>query len=162
MPERVRIQSEDFSLEAEWRAMRAGLGGGTGALAAFVGLVRDVGGEGESALELEHYPGMTEESIERIVARAQARWNLDGVLVVHRVGRLRPADQIVLVLCASGHRAEAFAACEFIMDFLKTDAIFWKKESGARGTRWVASTQQDQRRAAGWRDPGDARETGRD
>ncbi len=131
--------------------MRSALGADTGAVAAFVGLVRDIGGEGESALELEHYPGMTEKSIERIVARAEARWELADVLVIHRVGRLRPADQIVLVLCASRHRAEAFAACEFIMDFLKTEAIFWKKESGREGTRWVESTQQDHSRVAGWK-----------
>ena len=131
--------------------MRAGLDGGAGALAAFIGLVRDVGGDGESTLELEHYPGMTENSIEAIVARAEERWDLGGALVIHRVGRLRPADQIVLVLCASRHRAEAFAACEFIMDFLKTDAVFWKKESDSEGSRWVESTRRDAERAAGWR-----------
>ena len=149
--ERVRIQSEDFSLDDEWRRMRAGLGGGTGALAAFIGLVRDLGGDGESSLELEHYPGMTEESIEAIVAKAEGRWDLSGALVIHRIGLLRPSDQIVLVMCASGHRAEAFAACEFIMDFLKTDAVFWKKETGPHGSGWVESTQQDFDRAAGWR-----------
>ena len=132
--------------------MRAGLGSGAGAVAGFIGLVRDLGGEGASTLELEHYPGMTEESIERIVARAEERWELTGALVIHRVGRLRPTEQIVLVLCACRHRAEAFAACEFIMDFLKTDAIFWKKESGGEGSRWVESTQQDHERAAGWRE----------
>lgn len=149
--ERVRIQPEDFSLDEEWRRMRAGLGGGTGAVAAFIGLVRDLGGDGSSSLELEHYPGMTEASIESIVAGAEERWELSGALVIHRVGRLRPEDQIVLVLCASRHRAEAFSACEFIMDFLKTDAVFWKKESGPDGSRWVESTRQDFDRAAGWR-----------
>lgn len=149
--DRVRIQSGDFSLDAEWRRMRAKLGGSAGAVAAFIGLVRDLGGEGGSTLELEHYPGMTEASIEAIVARAEARWELTGALVIHRVGHLLPADQIVLVLCASRHRAEAFAACEFIMDFLKTDAIFWKKESDGHGSRWVESTQRDLDRAAGWR-----------
>ena len=149
--ERVRIQPEDFSLDKEWRRMRAGLGSGTGAVAAFIGLVRDLGGEGNSSLELEHYPGMTEESIEAIVVRAEERWKLSGALVIHRVGRLRPEDQIVLVACASRHRAEAFSACEFIMDFLKTDAVFWKKETGPDGSRWVESTRQDFDRAAGWR-----------
>ena len=148
--ERVRIQREDFSLEDELRRMRSGLGSGTGAVAAFVGLVRDVSGDGDSALELEHYPGMTENSIEAIVAGAEERWGLNGALVIHRVGRLEPAEQIVLVLCASGHRAEAFAACEFIMDFLKTDAVFWKKESAGHRSRWVESTQRDIDRAAGW------------
>ena len=154
--ERVRIQSEDFSLDDEWRRMHAGLGSDTGALAAFVGLVREVAGDGVSSLELEHYPGMTEDSIEAIVARAERRWDLNGALVIHRIGRLRPTEQIVLVLCASGHRAEAFAACEFIMDFLKTDAVFWKRETGPDGSRWVESTRADFDRAAGWRQRRDA------
>ena len=136
--------------------MRARLGSDTGALAAFVGLVRELAGDGESSLELEHYPGMTENSIEAIVARAERRWDLNGTLVIHRTGRLGARDQIVLVLCASGHRAEAFAACEFIMDFLKTDAVFWKKETGPDGSRWVESTGADFDRAAGWRQRRDA------
>ena len=150
---RVAIQPEDFSLDKEWLELREGIGGDAGAVAAFIGLVREFAGNGESVLHLEHYPGMTEESIERIVAKAEARWRLLGVRVVHRIGPLRPADQIVLVLCASSHRAEAFAACEFIMDFLKTDAIFWKKELAEGASRWVESTGADLARVAGWEDP---------
>ena len=131
--------------------MRAGLGSGAGAVAGFIGLVRDLGGEGASTLELEHYPGMTEESIERIVARAEERWELTGALVIHRVGRLRPTEQIVLVLCACRHRAEAFAACEFIMDFLKTRAPFWKKERTGSGERWVQARASDDEAAARWK-----------
>ena len=149
----VRIQTEDFSLEAEWRRLRAELDGDVGAVAAFIGLVRELCGDGKTVLELEHYPGMTEDSIGRIVDEARARWNLAGALVIHRVGRLEPADQIVLVLCASRHRAEAFEACEFIMDFLKTDAVLWKKESSGSGGRWVESTRGDTDRAAGWQFP---------
>ncbi len=147
---RVRIQTDDFCLDAEWRGMRARLDRGAGAVAAFVGLVRELGDDPGSALELEHYPGMTEDSIERILVAAEQRWQLSESLVIHRVGRLQPAEQIVLVLCASPHRAEAFAACEFIMDFLKTDAVIWKKESGKEGSRWVTSTGQDRERAASW------------
>ena len=159
--DRVRIQSEDFSLDCEWRGMRAGLDGGTGAVAAFIGLVREVRGDTQTTLELEHYPGMTEDSIERIVAAAEERWNLIGALVIHRVGRLEPAEQIVLVLCASRHRAEAFAACEFIMDFLKTDAVLWKRESSGGGSRWVESSARDDERAAGWRQRGQPVPTGK-
>ncbi len=147
----VQIQSEDFSLADEWRRLREGIGSDLGAVAAFVGLVREIAGDGASILELEHYPGMTERSIERILAKADARWNLLGARVVHRIGRLRSTDQIVLVLCAAGHRAEAFAACEFIMDFLKTDAIFWKKELTKDSERWVESTPDDRARVAAWR-----------
>ncbi len=147
---RVSIQPEGFSLEIEWRRLREGLGYDVGAIAAFIGLVREVSGGGESLLQLEHYPGMTEASIERIIAKAEARWSLLGVRVVHRIGRLRPAEPVVLVLCASGHRAEAFAACEFIMDFLKTDAIFWKKELAGDTGRWIESTRGDRRRAEDW------------
>ena len=148
--DRVRIQTEDFALDAELRRMRRALDNEVGAVAAFIGLVREVRGEGPTSLELEHYPGMTERSIERIVAAAEERWHLAGALVIHRVGRLQPADQIVLVACAAPHRAEAFAACEFIMDFLKTDAVFWKKESTGDGSRWVQSTRRDGERAAHW------------
>lgn len=155
----VRIQSEDFSLDAEWRRMRAGLDGEVGAVAAFVGLVREVRGDTGTALELEHYPGMTEASIERIVAAAAQRWDLGASLVIHRIGRLQPAEQIVLVLCASRHRGDAFAACEFIMDFLKTDAVFWKKESSNSGDRWVASTQDDRERVENWGQGPDLPET---
>ena len=150
MPAEVRIQREDFCLEAEWRALRAEAGGRAGAVAAFLGLVRELHGDGQTVLQLEHYPGMTERSIERILAAARRRWDLLGARVIHRVGRLEPADQIVLVLAAAVHRAEAFATCEFIMDFLKTEAVFWKKESGGGRAHWVGAGERDLQRAASW------------
>ncbi len=142
----IRIQERDFSLDQEWQAMRARMGNDTGAVAAFVGLVRDVERGDSTTLELEHYPGMTEKSIAKIVDRALTRWQLTDVLVVHRVGKLVPADQIVLVAVGSGHRAEAFAGCEFIMDFLKTDAVIWKKQS----ERWIEATANDIERVSNW------------
>ena len=149
----IRVQTEDFSLDGEWAALRRRVGGDCGAIVAFAGLVRDNARSGErtDTLLLEHYPGMTEASIAKIVAAAEARWPLDEVVVVHRVGVLRPADQIVLVLVASGHRAAAFAGCEFLMDHLKTQAVFWKKEVRQSGATWVRSSTDDGDRAAAWR-----------
>ena len=150
----VRIQTDDFDLAQEYAAQRARLpdAGACGAIATFVGLVRDrYAGDGVQELFLEHYPGMTESSIERLVARAHDRWELLDVLVIHRVGAMVPTEQIVLVSVASAHRVEAFAACEFIMDYLKTDAVFWKREAlTGRDARWVESTRQDRERAAAW------------
>ena len=151
----VRIQTEDFDIGAQWRACRARCGGAAGALVAFAGLVRDRAPSEDSAgavhgLHLEHYARMTEASIERIVAAAGERWRLLDVTVIHRVGELSPEDQIVLVLVASGHRADAFAAGEFVMDCLKTDAVLWKKERRANGDAWVQATANDQRRRAAW------------
>ena len=146
----IRIQADDFSVDAEWSALREQLDANAGAVAAFVGLVREVHGDRGSSLELEHYPGMTERSVAAIVAEAEQRWSLAAVTVIHRVGRLRPTDQIVLVLAASAHRSEALAACEFIIDRLKTDAIFWKRETADGDTRWVQATDQDVERAQGW------------
>ena len=146
----IRIQTDDFSVDQEWSALRERLDANAGAVAAFVGLVREVHGDSGSSLELEHYPGMTERSVEAIVAEAEQRWRLAAVTVVHRVGRLRPTDQIVLVLAASAHRSAALAACEFIIDRLKTDAIFWKRETAGDDTRWVQATDQDVERAKGW------------
>lgn len=148
----IRVQREDFSLADEWQALRTRTGAGSGAIAAFAGLVRDnarSGGATET-LALEHYPGMTESSIADIVSDAQKRWPLDDVVVVHRVGELRPGDQIVLVLVAAAHRAAAFAGCEFIMDYLKTRAVFWKKEMRGSDTAWVRSTGDDAARAEAW------------
>lgn len=162
----IRIQEEDFSLAREWEALRQRVGGTSGAIVAFAGLVRDharAGGEREgeplsrriSGLFLEHYPRMTESSIERIIDEARGRWPLQDVVVIHRVGELEPGDQIVLVLAASTHRGGAFAGCEFIMDMLKTKAVFWKKETrvGSEGT-WIRSTGDDFERAKHWRDKG--------
>lgn len=154
MRSEVRIQREDFDVGAEWAACRRRCGGAAGAIVAFGGLVRDhAGGDEVSGLHLEHYPGMTEASIEGIVAQAAARWRLLDVLVVHRVGELPPQAQIVLVLVASSHRPDAYAASEYLMDYLKTDAVFWKKEQRPGGGVWVTATASDQVRRAAWQRP---------
>jgi molybdopterin synthase catalytic subunit len=146
----VRVQTEDFDLSTEIAALRAGRPN-VGAIASFVGTVRDLNlGSGVSAMTLEHYPGMTEKALDAIVAQAHGRWDLDAVLVVHRVGELRPLDQIVLVAVTSAHRGEAFAACEFVMDWLKTQAPFWKKEATPQGGRWVDAREADDAAAARW------------
>ena len=146
----VRVQAEDFDVSAEIAALRRG-NPKIGAVASFVGVVRDVNdGDSVAALNLEHYPGMTEKAIEAIVAEAKARWEIVDVTVVHRVGELRPLDQIVLVVAAGGHRGDAFAACEFIMDYLKTRAPFWKKEQTPQGTRWVEARSSDDEAAERW------------
>ncbi|MEN9630388.1 MAG: hypothetical protein RJA10_3616 [Pseudomonadota bacterium] len=149
---RVRIQTEDFDLSAEVAALRAD-DPGVGAVASFVGTVRDrnAGGPGEvSAMELEHYPGMTERSIESMIDDAMRRFDIRGARVVHRVGPLLPRDQIVLVVVTSAHRGQAFQACEFLMDYLKTQAPFWKKESTAEGARWVDARVTDDAALARW------------
>ena len=146
----VRVQREDFDLGAEVAALRAG-NPKVGAVAAFVGLVRDLNdGSGVSTLTLEHYPGMTESALEEICAQARSRWDLIDLLVIHRVGELAPTDQIVLVAVTSSHRGEAFAACEFVMDYLKTRAPFWKKERTPQGDRWVEARGSDDEAAARW------------
>ena len=147
---RVRVQSADFDLSAEVAALRAGQHG-VGAVASFIGTVRDRSdGQGVSAMELEHYPGMTEQSIERMIDAAFDRFDLIGARVVHRVGLLAPGDQIVLVLVSSAHRGQAFQACEFLMDYLKTQAPFWKKESTPEGARWVDARVSDDAALARW------------
>lgn len=143
---RVRIQTADFDLSAELRALQAG-DEGVGALCSFVGTVR--GGDVHT-LELEHYPGMTERSIEAMIDAAHERFDLRGARVIHRVGLLKPTDQIVLVAVASAHRGEAFKACEFLMDYLKTQAPFWKKETTPEGSRWVDARVSDTDAAARW------------
>ena len=146
----VLIQTGDFDLAAEVAALRAG-DPGVGAVAAFVGCVRDRNdGSGVSAMELEHYPGMTESSIESMIAAARARFDIRGVRVIHRVGRLQPQDQIVMVAVTSSHRGTAFLACEFLMDYLKTQAPFWKKETTPEGARWVDARTSDDEAAARW------------
>jgi molybdopterin synthase catalytic subunit len=147
----VRIQTEDFDINAEISALRAG-NARVGAVASFIGVVRDLNdGDSVSRMTLEHYPGMTEKSIEAIITQARARWRVLDALVIHRVGELKPTDQIVLVVVTSEHRGDAFAACEFIMDFLKTQAPFWKKEQTASGTRWVDARVTDDVAAERWR-----------
>ena len=147
----IRVQHQDFDVAEVIRSLRAGRPE-IGAVAAFVGLVRDLNqGDGIHAMTLEHYPGMTEKALAAITEEAGRRWELVDVAVVHRIGRLQPADQIVLVAVASAHRADAFAACEFIMDYLKTRAPFWKREETAAGTRWVEARDSDGRAAERWR-----------
>jgi molybdopterin synthase catalytic subunit len=146
----VRVQRDDFNLGEEVDSLRRG-DPGVGAIASFVGTVRDVNdGSGVSTLTLEHYPGMTEAALEDIAAQAHARWRLCGSLIIHRYGELRPTDQIVLVAVTSAHRGDAFAACEFIMDYLKTRAPFWKKEQTPDGARWVEARSSDDEAAARW------------
>ncbi|HJV93616.1 MAG: molybdopterin synthase catalytic subunit MoaE [Dechloromonas sp.] len=146
----VRVQEADFDLGAELAALRAG-DARVGALASFVGLVRDINdGTGVSEMTLEHYPGMTEKALEEIVGAAKARWDIYDALVIHRVGPLKPCDQIVLVAVTSAHRGESFAACEFIMDYLKTRAPFWKREVTPDGAHWVDARDSDDSAAARW------------
>ena len=146
----VRIQSEDFDAGAEMDALRRG-DPSIGAIASFIGLVRDVNeGDRVSEMTLEHYPGMTHKALERIVDDAKSRWNIIDVLVIHRIGTLRPTDQIVLVVVTGTHRGEAFAACEFVMDYLKTQAPFWKKEQTGAGSRWVDARTSDDTAAQRW------------
>jgi molybdopterin synthase catalytic subunit len=148
---KIRVQSETFDLGAEVDAMRAGRTD-IGAIASFVGLARDLNeGSGVAAMTLEHYPGMTEKALAALVDEANSRWTMLDVSVIHRVGRLLPGDPIVLVVVAGSHRGEAFAACEFIMDFLKTRAPFWKKEETPDGERWVEARASDDAAAERWR-----------
>ena len=149
---KISVQTADFDVGAESAVLR-GDNRKIGAIASFVGLVRDTNdGDGVSTLTLEHYPGMTEKALTTIVGQAMARWNVLDCTVIHRVGELKPADQIVLVMVASGHRGEAFEACEFIMDYLKTQAPFWKKEQTPDGENWVDSRGSDERAALRWQD----------
>jgi molybdopterin synthase catalytic subunit len=146
----VRVQTADFDVGAEIAALRAA-DPRVGAVASFIGVVRDLNeGDAVATLTLEHYPGMTEKSLEAIVAEARGRWDILDALVVHRVGTLAPLDQIVLVAVTSAHRGEAFAACEFIMDYLKTRAPFWKKEATPQGERWVDARGTDDAAAERW------------
>lgn len=139
----IRIQEKDFDISAEIAALRKG-DARVGAVASFLGTVRDMNdGSQVKEMALEHYPGMTEKALEEITSQAKARWDIYDTLVIHRIGPLLPEDQIVLVVVTSAHRGEAFAACEFIMDYLKTAAPFWKKENTAEGARWVDARVSD-------------------
>ncbi|WP_342113655.1 molybdopterin synthase catalytic subunit MoaE [Pseudoduganella sp. OTU4001] len=146
----VRIQSEDFDLSHEVAQLRAG-NAKVGAIVTFVGTVRDLNdGAAVAEMELEHYPGMTEQSIQAIIDQAKTRWPIYGALVIHRVGPLKPMDQIVLVAVTSPHRGEAFSACEFVIDYLKTEAPFWKKEQTPEGARWVDARTSDDEALKKW------------
>ena len=147
---RVRVQPEPFDTGREIARLHEGASG-VGAVASFLGVVRNRNHDRSvGSMRLEHYPGMTERAIEGIVRDAEARWALSAVTVIHRVGELSPGDPIVLVVAASSHRGEAFSACEFIMDFLKTKAPFWKKESTPAGERWVDTRGSDFEAAGRW------------
>jgi molybdopterin synthase catalytic subunit len=146
----VRIQTEDFDLSQEIKQLRAG-DARVGAVASFVGTVRDRNdGSKVAAMTLEHYPGMTEKSLEEIIEKAKARWDIFDVLIIHRVGPLNIEDQIVLTAVTSAHRGEAFAACEYVMDYLKTLAPFWKKEDTPEGARWVDARLSDDEALKKW------------
>ena len=157
MHTQIVIQQADFDLSAEYAALR-GQHTQIGAIATFTGLVRDFNLGDQQALAsvsglfLEHYPGMTEKVLGKIVAEAEGRWQLDAVRIIHRVGALGPGDQIVFVGVASAHRGDAFAACEFLMDFLKSKAPFWKREQTADGDRWVETRHSDTLAAERWLD----------
>ena len=147
---RVTVQREDFDLGAEVAALRAH-DAGIGAVASFIGTVRDRNdGLGVSAMELEHYPGMTETAIEAMIDEAQRRFDIRGARVIHRIGLLQPLDQIMMVAVTSAHRSQAFLACEFLMDYLKTQAPFWKKEQTPEGGRWVDARSGDDEAVARW------------
>lgn len=147
----VRVQREDFDPGAEIAALTAG-NTRVGGLALFTGLVREMAGERQlSAMTLEHYPGMTEKMLARIEAEARERWSLEASLIVHRYGRLEPGERIVLVAAASAHRDDAFEACRFLIDWLKTQAPFWKVEEDEEGrTRWVEARESDEAATAKW------------
>jgi len=146
----VRVQTADFDVGYEIALLRQG-DPRVGAVAAFVGVVRDMNdGATVADMLLEHYPGMTEKAIAEIIDQAKSRWDIFEVLVVHRVGQLKPTDQIVLVVVSGSHRGDAFAACEFVMDYLKTRAPFWKKEQTPHGARWVESRASDDVAAERW------------
>ena len=147
---KIAVQQEDFDVSHETRRLCEGRRD-IGAMVSFSGLVRDMSSDASLvALELEHYPGMTEKALQAIAEEALARWDITDLTIIHRVGRLQPADNIVLVITASAHRREAFEACEFLMDYLKTRAPFWKKEITREGASWVASRSSDDQAAGRW------------
>lgn len=147
----VRVQESDFDLGAEIKALRLS-NPAIGAVASFIGCVRDMNeGDRVGLMYLEHYPGMTERELEKICAEASERWDIFDTLVIHRVGELKPLDQIVCVVVTSAHRGESFSACEFIMDYLKTRAPFWKRESTPQGERWVDARSKDDAAAERWK-----------
>ncbi len=150
----IRVQAEDFDVSAELDAL-GNASRAIGGVAVFVGIVRgEAEGKSIGAMTLEHYPAMTERELERIEAEANARWPLEASLIVHRVGRLEPGDRIVLVITASTHRQVAFEACEFLVDWLKTKAPFWKLEETGSGARWVEARETDDAAAARWTEKG--------
>ena len=149
---RIAVQSDPFDLGAEANAFAAGIEAkdGAGAIVTFTGVVRDLAGGGLQAMEIEHYPGMTEKALTKIASEAQARWSLGEVLVIHRHGPMAPGERIMMVATASPHRQDAFEAAEFLMDYLKSRAPFWKKERSAGDTAWVAARDEDEAALDRW------------
>ena len=145
----IRVQTADFDIAALHQELLADRTD-VGAIASFIGLVRDLDGDPLQTMTLEHYPGMTESALQGIASRAQQRWQIADLGIIHRVGALAPADQIVLVSVLSAHRADAFAACQFIMDYLKSEAPFWKKEVSEQGAKWVESRDSDELARKKW------------
>ena len=146
----VRVQTQDFDVGVEIAALRLA-NPAVGAVTSFIGCVRDMNdGDSVGLMYLEHYPGMTERALEKIAAQARDRWDIFDTMIIHRVGELKPLEQIVFVAVTSAHRGDAFAACEFIMDFLKTKAPFWKREATSQGERWVDARASDDAAAARW------------
>ena len=144
----IRVQSEAFDMGEEVRAFTTA-SRGSGAVVTFSGLVRDEGGT-LAAMEIEHYPGMTEKALESIRDKAMARWSLDGAMIIHRFGPMAPGDQIMMVATAARHRSDAFEAAEYLMDYLKSRAPFWKKETGADGSDWVKAKDADEAALGRW------------
>jgi len=158
-PWHISVQQQDFDPGAEIEALRSA---SAGAIVSFVGIARDLSdGFPVERIRLEHYAAMTERSLEQIVRQAQARWSLSGVRLIHRYGELRPAERIVLVATASSHRDQAFDACRFIIDYLKTQAPFWKQETGSMGSRWVQARDSDESALQSWGAAPPASEPGR-
>ena len=147
--DKIIVQEEDFDLSTEVRLAREG-NPATGAIVSFIGTVRDLEGDSLSGMTLEHYPQMTEKSLEKIVSKARERWDIQSITIIHRIGKLKVEDQIVLVIATSKHRGDAFDSCHFIMDYLKTDAPFWKKESVNDKDRWVESRDSDTHQKNRW------------
>lgn len=145
----IKVQQDDFDVTEINRQM-LGERSDVGAITSFVGLVRDLPGSGLQTMTLEYYPGMTEKSLTAIVEKAQQRWDIIDCAIVHRVGDLKPRDQIVLVSVLSAHRRDAFSACEFIMDYLKTEAPFWKKETDSHSSQWVEAKNTDDQAKNRW------------
>lgn len=147
---KVKVQSEDFDVSEELKLLRQNKPQ-IGAVAVFVGTVRDLNqGDEIDSMEIEHYPGMTEKALQDVLNKANERWSLQNATIIHRVGKLKPLDQIVLVATASAHRGDAFAACEFVMDYLKSSAPFWKKEATQEGSRWVDARESDTEALKKW------------
>ena len=150
MMDKIIVQTEDFDLTTEVELVKS-TNSSIGAVVSFIGTVRDLTGESLVSLNLEHYPGMTEKSLSSIADKARKKWEIESITIIHRVGTLGIGDQIVLVITSSKHRQAAFDSCNYIMDFLKTDAPFWKKESTTKSENWVKSRSQDEEKKKHWK-----------